>query len=306
MKYAVLLLALMFVGVATPSMAQKPKPKGQVPQKLTFEFEGKTIEVAKEDFTKQMNWFDAKKACKNLGSGWRLPSIDELRAMYEQLYLKGKGNFQSTWYWSSSERGAYSAWDFSFEFGEAGNSYENGTGHVRAVRTLPSHPQELQSPKGQSIGSGILLFLSLIFLFAIIGKFKKQKEKNSNNPSNEKSDSNVEKTSINRPNYFQLAKKMQLLPYGAKSVSNGEIWPNIPKIGKYDGLIGMFLLVIHYEKKANTSHCQRIIKIQYERAYDIMQQLVELGFISQTGTKDYRINFSDFNKVLNKLENLKN
>jgi len=32
MKYAVLLLALMFAGIATPSMAQKPKPKGQVPQ----------------------------------------------------------------------------------------------------------------------------------------------------------------------------------------------------------------------------------------------------------------------------------
>jgi hypothetical protein len=164
----------------------------------------------------------------------------------------------------------------------------------------------IKSNGGMTIGSGILLFLSLIFLFAIIGTFKKQTKKNSNDPSNEKSDRNVEKTSINRPNYFQLAKKMQLLPQDAKSVSNGEIWPNIPKIGKYDGLIGIFLLVIHHEKKANTSHCQRIIKIQAERAYEIMQQLVELGFISQTGTKDYRINFSDFNKVLNKLENLKN
>ena len=38
MKYAVLLLALMFVGVATPSMAQM----------LTFEFEGETIEVAEK------------------------------------------------------------------------------------------------------------------------------------------------------------------------------------------------------------------------------------------------------------------
>ena len=159
---------------------------------------------------------------------------------------------------------------------------------------------------GLTIGSVILLVLSLIFLFAIIGTIKKNKEKNIKKPANKKSDSSIEKTSINRPNYFQLAKKMQLLPEDAKSVSNGEIWPNIPKIGKYDGLIGMFLLVIHHEKKANTSHCQRIIKIQSERAYDIMQQLVELGFISQTGTKDYRINFTDFNKVLNKLENLKN
>ena len=164
----------------------------------------------------------------------------------------------------------------------------------------------IKSNGGLTIGSGILLFLSLIFLFAVIGTFKKQKEKSINKPLNKKSDSSAETTSINKPNYFQLAKKMQLLPKDAKSMSNGEIWPNIPKIGKYDGLIGIFLLVIHHEKKANTSHCQRIIKIQYERAYTIMQQLVELGFISQTGTKDYRINFTDFNKVLKKLENLKN
>jgi len=145
MKYTVLLLALMFAGLPTPSMAQKAKPKGQAPQKLTFEFEGQTIEVAKKDFTKQMNWFDAKKACKNLGNGWRLPSIEELGAMYEQIHMEGKGSFKNEWYWSSSENDANLAWDFDFENGGASNgihyidyyNHKSRTSRVRAVRTLP-------------------------------------------------------------------------------------------------------------------------------------------------------------------------
>jgi len=140
MKYAVLLLALMFAGVATPSMAQKVDTTGPVPQKLTFEFEGHTIEVAEKDFPKPMNWDDAMAACQNLGSGWRLPSIDELRAMYEQLYLKGNNNLQSTWYWSSSEVDEYAAWYFDFEElvdGIASNHDKDVTSQVRAVRTLP-------------------------------------------------------------------------------------------------------------------------------------------------------------------------
>jgi len=147
MKYAVLLVAVMFVGVATPSMAQKPKPKGQAPQKLTFEFEGETIEVAKKDFPNEMDWDDAMTACKNLGNGWRLPSKEELEAMYEQLHKQGKGNFRTDhFYWSSSGYNAYFAWDFSFEGGEADNrNYYYGssrnpkdyTGRVRAVRALP-------------------------------------------------------------------------------------------------------------------------------------------------------------------------
>jgi len=144
MKYAVLLLALMFAGVTTPSMAQKPKPKGQAPQKLTFECHGETIEVAKKDFPRDMSWNDAMASCENLGNGWRLPSINELKAMYEQLHTKGKGNFRTyDWYWSSSEnnlRPAYHAWLFNFDDGRAYNGdlyYKSNSNHVRAVRTLP-------------------------------------------------------------------------------------------------------------------------------------------------------------------------
>jgi len=142
MKYAFLLLALMFAGIATPSMAQKVDTTGQVPQKLTFEFDGKTIEVAEKDFPKPMNWYAAKKACKNLGKGWRLPSFDELEAMDLQLYVHEKGNFSTDLlYWSSSEFDADNARNYFFMAGVSSSNYrhwyKSNRWLVRAVRTLP-------------------------------------------------------------------------------------------------------------------------------------------------------------------------
>ena len=40
------------------------------------------LEVMKEDLGK-MKWDEAKKACENLGDGWRLPTKDELNILYK-------------------------------------------------------------------------------------------------------------------------------------------------------------------------------------------------------------------------------
>ena len=131
MKYAFLLLALMFAGCGESSTI--------VDGYETFTIDGETIQVAKEDFPDKMNWYDAMSACQNLGPGWRLPSKYELEAMYEQLHLKGKGNFRTDrFYWSSSEDYASNAWRFYFENGRASNlTTKTTTRQVRAVRTLP-------------------------------------------------------------------------------------------------------------------------------------------------------------------------
>ena len=60
----------------------------------------KKIQIAEFDMPVPLNNDDAKKACKKLGKGWRLPNITELEAMYKkqnQLH-----NFDSKFYWSSS------------------------------------------------------------------------------------------------------------------------------------------------------------------------------------------------------------
>jgi len=147
MKYAFLLLALIFAGCTdggyetstdeTFSTESKSSNDGGYE---TFTYVGETMQVAKEDFPNEMNWYNAMSACQNLGNGWRLPSIDELKAMYEQLHTKGKGNFRTNvWYWSSSEDDASIAWYFYFGDGKANYKYyyKYNTKQVRAVRTLP-------------------------------------------------------------------------------------------------------------------------------------------------------------------------
>jgi len=103
---------------------------------------GAIVQVADNDFPTEMNWSNAMSACQNLGHGWRLPSIEELEAMYEQLHTKGKGNFKTDfidWYWSSSEYNANDSWFFNFAFanGQANYYHKLYSTHVRAVRTLP-------------------------------------------------------------------------------------------------------------------------------------------------------------------------
>jgi len=137
MKYAVLLLALMFVGCdEAPSTEGVPSTDGGYEIKI----KGRTILVAKEDipedFSHGSSQDDAMAACQNLGNGWRLPSSEEYAAMYEQLHTKGKGNFSTqSLYWSNS---GY----FEFEWGRepsgnGGAGMYPTTWHVRAVRTLP-------------------------------------------------------------------------------------------------------------------------------------------------------------------------
>ena len=148
MKYAVLLLALIFVGCSGGSTTEKSSSSEKVSSAdgdsttivdgyESITIDGKTIQIDKEDFPSAMNWDDAKKACENLGNGWRLPDIDELTAMDEQLHQKGKGKFKIDGvYWSSS---VYNADDICIYMLSNGpyNSNRYGTEQVRAVRTMP-------------------------------------------------------------------------------------------------------------------------------------------------------------------------
>jgi hypothetical protein len=58
------------------------------------------LEIAQNSFKESYNWFDAKKACENLGPGWRLPSFYELNFLFLNLY---KFRFIGANYWSSTD-----------------------------------------------------------------------------------------------------------------------------------------------------------------------------------------------------------
>ena len=91
------------------------------------------LEVMTEDLG-QMNWDEAKKACKNLGDGWRLPTKDELNLLYENKEKIG-GFANNYGYWSSTESGVI-AWLKLFDGGIRFQLNKVATGYVRAVRAF--------------------------------------------------------------------------------------------------------------------------------------------------------------------------
>jgi hypothetical protein len=101
---------------------------------------GKTIEIYENDFDTTLGWEEAHTKCKELGEGWRLPTLIELDAIYEELHEKGKGNFKRLDYWSSDDfDDEDTAWTFNFKNGTNGindteDTKKSNKYYVRAVR----------------------------------------------------------------------------------------------------------------------------------------------------------------------------
>ncbi len=104
--------------------------------KITQPITGAELQVAIQDFPNPMSWDKAEIACSELGSGWRLPTKEELKVMYYQLHKKGQGNFKVQFYWSSKADGASFAWYLSFILGGADRRLKSSKFYVRAVRAL--------------------------------------------------------------------------------------------------------------------------------------------------------------------------
>ena len=67
---------------------------------------GPHFQVADADFPEVVIDKDMY-AFSSLGDGWRLPTKEELKGMYELLHRKGRGNFEKVWYWSSDNRNGF-------------------------------------------------------------------------------------------------------------------------------------------------------------------------------------------------------
>ena len=79
-----------------------------------------------------MNWDEAIVACKKLGTGWRLPTKDELYMLYKNK--EEIGGFAYSTYWSSTEFDSFDAWAQGFFGGFQFGYVKFGTYYVRAVR----------------------------------------------------------------------------------------------------------------------------------------------------------------------------
>ena len=69
-------------------------------------------------------------------SDWFLPSLGELKLMYNNLLEAGVGNFEGNFYWSSTENYSYYAWIQTFITGDQSYYNKSGTIAVRPARAF--------------------------------------------------------------------------------------------------------------------------------------------------------------------------
>jgi hypothetical protein len=150
-----MLIVILFVSCSSPNDSSPkdsiPKdslpidslPKDSTPKETVSPEQAKIIgtpfrigslEVAQYDFPEEIDWHEAMKVCTALGTGWRLPTIEELR-----IILKTHDKISTCSglvYWSSSEKDNSNAFFFNI-CGESTSYFNKQTiNYVRAVRSF--------------------------------------------------------------------------------------------------------------------------------------------------------------------------
>ena len=123
MKLAVVLFTLLFLSSFTSAS-----------QIVGTTYKLDSIEIAQFDLPTEVTWYNAKRECKELGKGWRLPTKDELDRMYNNKDLIG--NFVNTNYWSSTEYNSDYAWMQVFIHRSIAITLKEGHINARAVKTI--------------------------------------------------------------------------------------------------------------------------------------------------------------------------
>lgn len=93
-----------------------------------------TIEIAATDFPNMMIWDEAVRECASLGTGWRLPTKEELANIYQ--HKDSIGGFDTGLYWNSEEIDQFMAGCQNFYSGKESSFSRIYSCRTRAVRTF--------------------------------------------------------------------------------------------------------------------------------------------------------------------------
>jgi len=85
-----------------------------------------------QEADEEMNWCEAVEWCKSVGG--ELPPREVLLMCYINEDIKP--SFKTSWYWSSAEFHATSAWEQAFTNGDQRTNYKNSNYSVRAVKKV--------------------------------------------------------------------------------------------------------------------------------------------------------------------------
>lgn len=97
---------------------------------------GKKIQINQNDFTDQLNWSTAKLKCEEIGEGWRLPTISELREIYGNKEQYNFANYGYWAYWSIEEIDEEKSIAFSGVEGNVITELKEAEFYVRAVKNI--------------------------------------------------------------------------------------------------------------------------------------------------------------------------
>jgi hypothetical protein len=110
----------------------------QTNEELTVNNKNKGNQEIKDKITTQKLSFNNNKIeAVNVGL-WFLPSEDELREVYNELYLFGVGGFSNLFYWTSTEASATQARVINFNTGFAASLDKTNAPYTRACRSFSS------------------------------------------------------------------------------------------------------------------------------------------------------------------------
>ena len=150
-KGAVLFLLLFLAMSAPQACAQNQTPANVGPVAGVWTDPAPGLTWTKADNGSDVNWNQASTYCSNLRLGefsdWRLPTIDELQAIYDpgiDIHGYWPNGTEATWHvkgnlkpsglhWSSTLKNAKEAWYFSFW---NGNRYSYSLGNYSLFRAL--------------------------------------------------------------------------------------------------------------------------------------------------------------------------
>lgn len=97
---------------------------------------GNRIQIAQNDFTDQLNWSTAKLMCEEIGEGWRLPTISELKEIFGNKEQYNFANYGYWAYWSIEELNEYQSLAFSGVEGNIVTELKEVEFYIRAVKNI--------------------------------------------------------------------------------------------------------------------------------------------------------------------------
>jgi hypothetical protein len=92
---------------------------------------------------KPTNWYAAKKWVLSLhdfaGGGWRMPTLEELRTLYqkgEKCHIKPFLITTGCWVWSGETKGSSLAWGYDYHYEPGSSIFSGGSGSSTGTATL--------------------------------------------------------------------------------------------------------------------------------------------------------------------------